>query len=122
MRLSRPCYDKIWRCPGWAGGGNKYAKNEDRCDSGSIRIGPDPDRSWSSVPFWKWRVWKCNTCDVVIWPYVIRYVDPSNWWYGIKRTGRNWRGSYRHYRAKGEGFWPALYLTIYFELKGREPY
>lgn len=35
MRLSRPCYDKAHRCPGWAGGGWKSARR-DRCPGGYV--------------------------------------------------------------------------------------
>ena len=37
MRISRPCYDKPYRCPGWAGGGMRYAK-VDRCSNGRTDI------------------------------------------------------------------------------------
>jgi hypothetical protein len=71
MRLSRPCYDKVWRCPGWAGGGMRYAVRQ-RCDNGTLRIGFG--RKW-----WKFRFYHCDTCDVLVLPYVIRYVDWRDW-------------------------------------------
>lgn len=57
MRLSRPCYDKPHRCPGWAGGGMKYAKTE-RCHGGHVT---------ARSPWWFGR---CDTCGVVTWPWV----------------------------------------------------
>ena len=69
MRISRPCYDKMRRCPGWIGGGLRWAK-VDRCDNGAIQI--DYEARW-----WKWRTWPCNRCDVVVLPYVSRYLDPT---------------------------------------------
>ena len=66
MRLSRPCYDKIRRCPGWVGGGPKYPRGESRCHNGRIRVD-------FGARLWKWRFWPCDTCDVVIWPYAIRW-------------------------------------------------
>lgn len=70
-RLSRPCYDKFRRCPGWAGGGTKFAKKQ-RCSNGSILY--DPDKR-----LWKWRLHRCNTCDVIVLPYHIRWID-FRWW------------------------------------------
>lgn len=73
FRLSRPCYDKPWRCPGWAGGGLKYAKI-DRCDNGQIEF-------WYHAHNLKLSHFKfghCNTCHVITFPFVIRHIDPSN--------------------------------------------
>lgn len=67
MRLSRPCYDKFHRCPGWVGGGPRYPRGESRCGSGRINA--------YDARLWKWRFWPCNTCDVVVWPYVTRYLS-----------------------------------------------
>ena len=73
MRLSRPCYDKPHRCPGWAGGGWKFGK-VDRCRNGSIRT------STGEYPgVRRWRFGRCTKCDVVTWPYHIRLLDPSNY-------------------------------------------
>jgi hypothetical protein len=82
MRLSRPCYDKPHRCPGWAGGGWKSSK-ADRCENGSICTN-------NSTGWWvldlsghpgehRWRFGRCTKCDVVTWPYNIRFVDPTNY-------------------------------------------
>lgn len=84
MRLSRPCYDKSHRCPGWAGGGTRYAKVS-RCDGGHVRTRvPYPEYPGEfQVPRAKsWHFGFCNTCDVVTWPSHIRWID---WrWYGWK--------------------------------------
>ena len=86
IRLSRPCYDKPHRCPGWAGGGLKYAK-VDRCADGHIKI---PSRLEECVdvatgefddnpgahPF---RFGSCDTCNVITWPWATRLIDPSHW-------------------------------------------
>ena len=54
MYLRRHCYDKFWRCPGWAGGGWRTPKT-DRCDGGSLKVHgqvgqPLEDRWWR----WRW--------------------------------------------------------------------
>lgn len=70
MRISRPCYDKYNRCPGWAGGGWKHPKKDSRyphCDDGSIKVDYE-DR------FWMWKFWKCNKCDVVVLPWVTKFL------------------------------------------------
>ena len=73
MRLSRPCYDKPHRCPGWVGGGMRYPK-VDRCDGGRVMIRGDRDRSPGTEP---WRFGRCDRCGVVTWPYITRWLDPS---------------------------------------------
>jgi hypothetical protein len=75
VRISRPCYDKFHRCPGWAGGGGRYAKVQ-RCDSGRVQVDYD-------APLWKWRMWPCGTCPVVVLPYVIRWAEPRWWLYTL---------------------------------------
>jgi hypothetical protein len=84
MRLSRPCYDKMHRCPGWAGGGMRYAK-VDRCADGRLH---DPKREHIyEGRWWRWRFNRCDTCDVLVLPYVIRYVDPRWWGYVARSSG-----------------------------------
>ena len=73
MRFSRLCYDKAHRCPGWNGGGPKFAKRK-RCSGGHIAGVWD-----GSVTHWKWRFLRCNMCDVVTWPYVTRYLSIPYW-------------------------------------------
>lgn len=72
MRISRPCYDKIRRCPGWAGGGMRFAK-VDRCDNGML------DSALYGRRCWRWRLNRCPACGVLVLPYAIRWIDPS-WW------------------------------------------
>ena len=73
MRLSRHCYDKPRRCPGWAGGGWTSARPS-RCNNGFI------DGAWDTN-YWKqkWTFHRCNTCDVICWPIVVRWLDYT-WW------------------------------------------
>lgn len=101
MRLSRTCYDKSHRCPGWAGGGMHYAKT-DRCIDGRVEVRPgkiatfvEPDETYvyntthpSESP---WRFGQCNTCDVVTWPVVTRWLDPAWTLWKIKWQLRRWR-------------------------------
>lgn len=87
MRLSRPCYDKMHRCPGWAGGGIRYAR-KGRCEGGHLR---DAKREHIyEGHFWRFRFNRCDTCDVLVLPYAVRWVDPSAWWVAV-RLSRAWR-------------------------------
>lgn len=80
MRISRPCYDKMHRCPGWIGGGDLYAKTK-RCDYGRIKVDYE-------AKFWKWRTHRCDKCDVLVLPYMVRYLD----WRGLRTViYRRWR-------------------------------
>lgn len=72
MRLSRHCYDKPHRCPGWAGGGFRYAR-VNRCEGGRIQI--DYSSRWKR----NWTFHRCDRCNVVCWPIVIRELD-WRWW------------------------------------------
>lgn len=73
-RISRPCYDKYHRCPGWAGSGMKFAR-VDRCEGGHVQSDPN-ERLWG------WRFHRCDTCDLIVLPYHIRWLDASwlRWW------------------------------------------
>lgn len=66
MRFSRPCFDKPHHCPGYAGGGIKYAKKQ-RCKSGYIKnvygIG----------------LHHCSVCNTIVLPYWVRWFSPG-WW------------------------------------------
>lgn len=84
MRISRPCYDKFHRCPGWAGGGVKYAKRGSRCEGGHIAVDYD-------ARLWKWRLWRCGTCDVVVLPYLVRWLDFGWWRWVLTSSRRFWR-------------------------------
>lgn len=93
IRLSRGCYDKFHRCPGWVGGGNKYPKGDrSRCDNGRILY--FSMETSEPIRLWKWRFIGCDTCNVVVWPYVTRYIDPTAWWveirYSLLRLQRWW--------------------------------
>lgn len=71
MRLiTRPCYDKYDRCPGWAGAGVRPPRAP-WCRSGA-RVLVD-----YSKPSWAWRMHRCEACYVLVAPYVIRWVDPT---------------------------------------------
>jgi hypothetical protein len=83
VRISRPCYDKYWRCPGWAGGGTRYAEVV-RCDGGSLTTVIDHESRWRI-----WRTYRCPQCGVYVLPYVIRYADPR-WWVWQLRDLRRW--------------------------------
>lgn len=77
MRMSRMCYDKSHRCPGWAGGGMRYAKVS-RCDNGHVRtrVPYEGLPGEFEVPYAQpWRFGYCDTCDVVTWPSVTRWLD-----------------------------------------------
>ena len=100
MRLSRPCYDKPHRCPGWAGGGWRSAK-ADRCDGGTIRVRVPMEGcrdEWEYPGTRPWRFGFCNECDVRTWPRVTRHIDPTYWRHGFWLTFRRlddwlyWKG------------------------------
>lgn len=84
MRISRPCYDKMHRCPGWAGGGWFYAK-VDRCTySGSLGYEIYDGR------LWRWRFNRCKQCGLLVWPYMVRWLEWRSWtWWA--RTAIGWR-------------------------------
>lgn len=113
MRLSRGCYDKYHRCPGWVGGGPRYAKVH-RCDNGHIQVDYD-------AVLWKWRFWPCNTCDVVVWPWMTRWLSPWQWWHGLRRWARDevdfvvddWRWS----RRSGVNIPWSLWLLVVSECR-----
>lgn len=88
MYLARMNYDKHHRCPGWSGGGWTYPKRE-RCDGGSLMV----PGSWNlertmalpADPWWKWKTYKCRKCDVLVLPYITRWLDPTWLAWTIKR-------------------------------------
>jgi hypothetical protein len=88
MRLSRGCYDKFHRCPGWAGGGLKYAK-EDRCLHGGLMLSKSQgDPKYKRL--WKFRFMRCDTCDVIVLPYYSKYLSVF-WLWTIFKSRREWR-------------------------------
>ena len=88
MRLSRPCYDKYQRCPGWAGGGLMHAKKH-LCEDGSLQM------NWDKK-FWKYKFHSCNKCDVLVFPYIVRYIDARN---GL-RTFRHYLEMKKYYNSR----------------------
>lgn len=79
IRFSRSCYDKPWRCPGWIGGGLRYPKGPHRCNNGRIQ-------GWDGrYEHPQWYFHRCDTCNVITWPYVTRWVDPT-WWISMTRV------------------------------------
>lgn len=74
MRISRPCYDKMHRCPGWSGGGIHSAKVT-RCEGGYISYYTTTPGSHQVKRLWKWRLNRCPKCGVVVLPYAVRYLD-----------------------------------------------
>ena len=93
MRISRPCYDKMHRCPGWAGGGMRYAR-VGRCEGGRLRGARDG--SLYERRFWRLRFNRCDSCDVLVLPWAVRFVDPSQiryWPFWLKQWG--WDLRYR---------------------------
>lgn len=103
-KFSRPCYDKYHRCPGWAGGGWK-SKGEKLChreNGGGGYIQVDYQTRW-----WRWKTHKCDTCDVIVLPYIVRWTDWSTWWWDIK-TARNkwmWLIRFETWWGKKRGWW-----------------
>lgn len=75
--ISRGCYDKYRRCPGWAGGGWKYAKNKYCREGGLLSI--DYHDRW-----WRWKIQHCPKCRVAVLPYMFQWTSPRSWWYGAK--------------------------------------
>lgn len=85
FRVSRPCYDKFHRCPGWAGGGMRYAKVR-RCNNGYIG-------HWNReglLRLWAWRLYRCPKCRVIVLPYMIRWLDISWWKFKIRMWYSDW--------------------------------
>lgn len=101
VRIARPCYDKFWRCPGWAGPGWKRNKQDGNwCENGGGSYGAiDWDERWKLLgrelyaP--RWRSWRCPECSTLVLPSQIRYIDPRHWRYAIpwwiKDKIQDWR-------------------------------
>ena len=68
-RVARPCYDKHWRCPGWAGSGWNWAET-DTCPNEGYA---PQHRRFSKGP------WICPKCRTLVLPYWIRRLDPTHW-------------------------------------------
>lgn len=101
MYLRRHCYDKFWRCPGWAGGGWRYPK-VDRCDGGSLQVHgmtgqPVTDR------WWRWRWHRCNRCDVIAIPVITHWLDPTWWRFVLGTWIPRWIDDRREMRKRRRG-------------------
>lgn len=110
MRLSRGCYDKFHRCPGWVGGGPRYPRGGSRCPAGHIQVDYE-------AALWRFRFWPCDSCDVLVWPYATRWLSVPYWWQAIRRQAREesyivtheWRIA----RADGYDFrWAAWWVLV----------
>lgn len=108
MRLSRPCYDKPHRCPGWAGGGWNTAKRDDRCPGGSVRTKGDdgypgnvPEAMRGGYPrHYPWRFGRCTRCEVVTWPVAwCNLIDPSMWQWKVQRLVQRIQYSWDDYQS-----------------------
>jgi hypothetical protein len=79
--ISRPCYDKPRRCPGWAGGGWKGAEH-------LLCHEKDGYSGYTNINFrdrwWKWKTSKCDNCGVIVLPYAVRLTSLRSWWYEIR--------------------------------------
>lgn len=75
MKISRPCWDKYHRCPGWAGPGWGNPRPGTDCPSGSLSGVIDYDSRW-----WRWRFHQCPKCAMVVLPYWSHVLDPRFWW------------------------------------------
>lgn len=99
MRISRPCYDKFQRCPGWAGGGMKHAKKY-RCENGSMApFGGVYYKADGTLRGKRWRLWrfnKCPKCGVIVLPYMIRWIDPGYLLWKIPRAIGDWQYDRTH--------------------------
>lgn len=40
---------------------------------------------------WRWRFNRCDTCDVLVLPFVVQYADPRFWAYAVRRAVRDVR-------------------------------
>lgn len=80
LRVSRPCYDKYHRCPGWAGPGLRFNKpGRDWCEGGSLApFGGayyKEDGTMRGKHWQLWRVNRCPKCGVYVLPYHVRWLD-----------------------------------------------
>jgi hypothetical protein len=60
----------------------RFAKVK-RCDGGRIQVNYD-------ARLWKWRPWRCGTCNVVVLPYMTRWVDLTWWSWWLPWTLSKW--------------------------------
>lgn len=74
-KISRPCYDKSHRCPGWAGPGWRYPK-VGSCASGRLLGRDNPDDLYGDR-LYAWRTHRCTTCTILVLPSAVRWLDPT---------------------------------------------
>lgn len=67
FRIRRRCYDKSHRCPGWAGGGMRYAKVV-VCEGGSL----PHTYTWG-----RWLPERHAFCGTWALPVMAKWSDPS---------------------------------------------
>jgi hypothetical protein len=46
-------------------------------------------------PFWRWRFYRCDTCDVITWPIVTKWLDRRYWGWKVHDV-RRWVEDVRH--------------------------
>lgn len=81
MKLRRTCYDRPWRCPGWAGGGWRHPRpGRDVCHGGSFARELAAEGLWFA---WRWH--RCPECGTVALPSVARWLDPTWLWFVLRR-------------------------------------
>lgn len=68
MRISRSCWDKPRRCPGWAGAGWNLQQKW-YCRDGNIVF-----------PLRWWGLGVCDECGVRVLPYWTRLLFPDYYW------------------------------------------
>jgi hypothetical protein len=88
FRVSRGCYDKYKRCPGWAGGGRRYATVR-RCNDGFL-----PYYTADGIHvrrLWRWRVNRCPECRLWVLPYASKWADPSWLRWAVTWRLEDWR-------------------------------
>lgn len=109
-RWSFPNFDKYNRCPTWSGSRMKWGneKYEGACNSGSI-IARNPKYLAEGYPTgggWRFKFHRCSECQVLVLPYVSRYLFPHNIYRYWNRRYLNWKAlrPYRLRRHEKEGF------------------
>lgn len=83
IHIRRACYDKPWRCPGWAGGGWRYPKKT-VCEGGSI----GHYESKLANLFLPRRHADCGTVRL---PLIVKWVDPTWVLYIAYRKIQDWK-------------------------------
>ncbi|RBO85154.1 hypothetical protein DFR74_1152 [Nocardia puris] len=105
-KISRPCYDKWWRCPGWNGGGPHFARRVLCTEKGTgfITFGMDK-ATYHALPVGTrypplFALGRCDGCDVIVLPRWVRRLSVPQWWNQL----RSW------WQYRGE---PRVWVEIY---------